>query len=1060
MHPDHPYDASPHGLLQGARSPGIILIRLLRVHPGEVRVLLWVTAIQIVMSISNVLVNNLSQATFLKRFGVEYLPVVFLIEAVVTFFVANGVGLLMTRFRTLRVFSGLLALFAAAGVGFRLLIPLGQELLYPALFVFKSMAIGVLPILYWDIVSDLFTTQQGKRLYTLITAGGILGTTAGSLMTGRVARWVGVDNILWIFAAGMILAAVLNETTERVIGRPVEPRVDRKPGERKPGLRREVREFLDYARQSTLLKAMVLIVAIPNMVLPVLTYQFNVGVDAYFATEQGAVDFFGLFRGVSNAVVFGALMVSGRLVTRWGVPTTLLIHPVNYLVSFAALFLRLDIFTAVYARFSTELFKSTLNNPSRAILYNFFPKRIRGMIRVFLRGNVVRAADFAGSGLLILAVGLVEPSRLSLVAAPLVMIWVITNLWIKGIYPKVLVQSLAERQIDWKGMEEMDFRAWFQDPPTRNRLFAGLESEDPDVAVTCGEILARARPAGWTEALLKTVDGKPPRVQGLLLNLLPKEDFYRVREVLGRLKENSSPETLAHILRTLARMNPSACLSDLLAWSFHPDPGVAEEALAGLYASGDSRGYDLFFRRVSSLLEGGERENRFALRLLARTGDPAFEEVLLEAAGEPDPEERSLALAGLGRMQHAGGPDLARRAMEDPDPRVRRAGLEILRGRSDEASMKALVSLLDDPDPVLCRQAEEALRERGPAAVPALLAAAAAPSRDLQEQALTLLKEQGLPRAEVTRFALQTLESAYLLAACDKVLERVDPSPAVGFLQTHLRERARHLAEVVLRMLGATDFQDRKEVILRAVRSRDRRDVEDALEALETSIHPSLGRLLVPLLAKISTKEQLALAKGRVPGLEALSSAPIEQVLERLMDSPDPATRELARTLSAEMHPEDRRIPSDDDLTSRLELLRLVPLFHGLSMDDLVALSGVLEPLALSPGMLVIRENDPGDALYLVQDGELSVIKSLGRERELKLASVGRGGFIGELALIDRAPRSASVRVETETRLLTLRGDRFMHLMKRRANLPLNVCRVLVRRIKDLESRLFPRTAA
>lgn len=44
------------------------------------------------MSISSVLINNLSQATFLKRFGVGYLPAVFLAESVVTFLVANAVG--------------------------------------------------------------------------------------------------------------------------------------------------------------------------------------------------------------------------------------------------------------------------------------------------------------------------------------------------------------------------------------------------------------------------------------------------------------------------------------------------------------------------------------------------------------------------------------------------------------------------------------------------------------------------------------------------------------------------------------------------------------------------------------------------------------------------------------------------------------------------------------------------------------------------------------------------------------------------------------------------------
>ncbi len=87
-----PARCHPHTLLEGFRFPGVFFIRFLRVRPEEVSILLWVRAIQVTMSISSVLINNLSQATFLKRFGVGYLPAVFLAESVVTFLVANAVG--------------------------------------------------------------------------------------------------------------------------------------------------------------------------------------------------------------------------------------------------------------------------------------------------------------------------------------------------------------------------------------------------------------------------------------------------------------------------------------------------------------------------------------------------------------------------------------------------------------------------------------------------------------------------------------------------------------------------------------------------------------------------------------------------------------------------------------------------------------------------------------------------------------------------------------------------------------------------------------------------------
>ena len=414
-----------HTLFQTVLPFGVIQ-RALRIYPKELKLLAWVTLIQVIMSSGSIMLNNTAQTTFLTRYGVEGLPKVFLAEALATLLLSGLVSVLMERFRTVRVFSGLLLFYGSAVVAIRLLIPFDIDLIYPLLYVLKSQSVGILPILYWDILNDLFTTQQSKRLYTLISAGGVLGTTLGSLMTGGVARWIGMDNVLVIFAACMAIAAFLNEMTERVAGAPLEVRVNR----HRPGVGKRyaesLQQFMSYAKSSTLLKFMILLLAIPNMLLPLLDYQFNVIVDAHFFTEQSTLGFFGLFRGISNAAIFMVLLFSGRVITRWGVPFSLMIHPINYLAAFGAVFLSFGPLAGIYARFSTEMLKTVLNNPARSVLYNFFPEEIRGQIRLMLRGGVVRIADFIGSGSLYLIKGVIPPPALSLVAIPFVVAWTIT----------------------------------------------------------------------------------------------------------------------------------------------------------------------------------------------------------------------------------------------------------------------------------------------------------------------------------------------------------------------------------------------------------------------------------------------------------------------------------------------------------------------------------------------------------------------------------------------------------------------------------------------------------
>ena len=144
-----------------------------------------------------------------------------------------------------------------------------------------------------------------------------------------------------------MIAAILNQLTGRVVGGQIESREDgaKKVKSRKP-FKESIAEVIAAVRESALLRYMVIITAIPNIVLPWMTYQFNVAMDNYYASEQGVLSFLGLFRGISNGAMFVILLFSSRLISRWGVGTSLLFHPCNYLISFAAIFFRFDLITA------------------------------------------------------------------------------------------------------------------------------------------------------------------------------------------------------------------------------------------------------------------------------------------------------------------------------------------------------------------------------------------------------------------------------------------------------------------------------------------------------------------------------------------------------------------------------------------------------------------------------------------------------------------------------------------------------------------------------------------
>lgn len=112
-----------------------------------------------------------------------------------------------------------------------------------------------------------------------------------------------------------------------------------------------------------------------------------------------------------------------------------------------------------------------------------------------------------------------------------------------------------------------------------------------------------------------------------------------------------------------------------------------------------------------------------------------------------------------------------------------------------------------------------------------------------------------------------------------------------------------------------------------------------------------------------------------------------------------------------------------------LEAVGRCPLFRGLDLESRGAIAAHLRSRRYRKGEVVFHEGDPGDALFIVVSGAAKVVVPSEEGGEAILATVRRGDFLGELALLDGAPRSASVVTLEATEMLTLPRDRFNSLV-------------------------------
>jgi CRP-like cAMP-binding protein len=120
-------------------------------------------------------------------------------------------------------------------------------------------------------------------------------------------------------------------------------------------------------------------------------------------------------------------------------------------------------------------------------------------------------------------------------------------------------------------------------------------------------------------------------------------------------------------------------------------------------------------------------------------------------------------------------------------------------------------------------------------------------------------------------------------------------------------------------------------------------------------------------------------------------------------------------------------------------------MFASAADDDLAALVAVATEVDLPAGRTVVRQGDDGNGLFLVLDGRVHVV----RDGET-LATLGPGEWFGELAVLDRGPRVASVITEGPTRCLALSAWDAERLLLERPALALGIARTLAARLRGL----------
>ncbi|MCF8034551.1 MAG: HEAT repeat domain-containing protein [Desulfarculaceae bacterium] len=833
--------------------------RWLKVQPNEIGLFLWSAALLYLIRTANIFFNNFAETAFLKRFGVEYLPIVYVANSLTTFVIMAAITGLLRKLPSGRMLAYMMMFCGLSVAALRPVLEMGVDLIYPVLFLLKAQYEGLLALVFWNLANDLFNTRQSKRIFPLITAGGVIGAIVGSFVTPGLARTINFDNLM--LAYGVVACAGALCVWEMSRRYPVlnMPERDAKKGGKKSGLLEEFKQIVPMLKESTLLKILVLLTLLPNIVLPIMNYQFNYAVNETYATEGGMVTFFGYFRGVLNIISLIILLFVGKLYNRWGLPVALMFHPINYVIAFGAFLFNFSIYSAMYARISTRVLLVTINNPARNILVGLFPDKFRALLRPFLRGTVVRIGILLGSGVIFLSEHLFHPRWLSLVGMAVGLIWVVSTIWLKRSYSDILLGLIGSNVIDLKSLEEQDVGVIFKDKRAQEQLVDACLNSQGRACLWYAEMMRAQQVPDLDQHLLQLIRTKDEQTAMDLLPLIPSSAGPAAVAAYSELADPARPKLNAALAVAATRL-PWEVSGGFLQrlYDQQSDPQVRAQAVVGLYRH-DPVKYETV---ISDWLASQDREQRRAGVVAAGgSGNQEFRPRLRDMlASEEDNKLRGEILVALNRLDDPHLHELVQARLSD-DPAA--VPLEVLNDfhLNSEADIKAFIHLLGSEDPERHEMALSRLEALEDLDSAVLIESMTLPNRRIRDGLYRLMAELKISDREIIAFARSNLEFAYLNLAEVKALGKLPEGPERDLLTQHLTERIKSRINTILRVLSTQEESDQMRLIIRGLSSVNAKMRSNAVEALESMVGHDISQAMIPLLEDGPVNETLALGR-------------------------------------------------------------------------------------------------------------------------------------------------------------------------------------------------------
>ncbi|MBI4523696.1 MAG: hypothetical protein HY695_07785 [Deltaproteobacteria bacterium] len=413
--------------------------RLLDIRSGEAYRVGVVAFLLFFLIAANTLIKILRDSIFLGQHSVSELPYLYILVA----FLAGVIIATYTKYTAnlslIRVIIATNAIIISNVVFFWIVLTyFDPGWSHYAFYIWSAIVNAVAVAQLWTLANHIFTPEEGKRSFGILTAGGTIGGVAAAFgVKWSLHLSLESNHLLWCTGVLYTAASVLVFAAERRLKETIYKRdfgTGQKPAEARAS---SIRQLLARSAHLKLIAAVILVSVVVSTMID---FQFKTSAKEIYASRQALAGFFSSYYGwLSVATFFAQIVLTGKILTVFGLRPGLYVTPGALLTGSLAIMIWPSLLAAALTRMADASLRNSIHRSSMEIVYMALPAQATKTIKTFLDVVVERTGD-AIAGFIILLYSLFSLNAyvayVHFICVALIFVWILLTPLLRMGYEK------------------------------------------------------------------------------------------------------------------------------------------------------------------------------------------------------------------------------------------------------------------------------------------------------------------------------------------------------------------------------------------------------------------------------------------------------------------------------------------------------------------------------------------------------------------------------------------------------------------------------------------------